>query len=585
MALKVYLRLFRYLRSYRLPILLTYLMSLAVLALQGLSVWVAAGFIEKVLSNRPLGMSSEYSGYIAFFMDRIAVNLLSQPTPFRSLIVGVTVLFSAAILTGFFRAYKLYIFARINQAVVNRLRYEMFHHLINMNLSFSRKFHPGQIASLFVKDVDQLKAAIIDSLDRIFLQPLRLFMGVALMASLSLELTIWALILLGFSSLTVHFAGDRIERQSKNLAEKVAKIQAHLVEYLTTVVLARSFGKETYEAQRFNKTSSELAAADLHVNVLNNIVTQIMKNLFILCGSIIVLVGGYRVLVDGDFPGSTLLKITLLLPIVSYPMESMATLYLSIRSSVASAKRIFSFLDSEAAAADLPGAKEIQRFQTAVELRDVLYEVEGKVILDSMSLKIPQGMKVAIIGPSGAGKTSLLSVIAGLTQIKGGEIIIDGMNLTNLKGASWRKRLGIVTQESILLNGTVRENLLYVQPSANDAHLVRALREALLWNEECVFADGLDTAVGNRGELISGGERQRLAVARALLNDPDIFLMDEPTAMLDGDNKRKMYETIRSVSNGRTLVLVTHEQELKNSCDIEVHIESGRIINIIELKK
>jgi ABC-type multidrug transport system fused ATPase/permease subunit len=255
----------------------------------------------------------------------------------------------------------------------------------------------------------------------------------------------------------------------------------------------------------------------------------------------------------------------------------MATLYLSVRTSLANARRVFGLLDERPSFLDAPDAVAAGPLQRAIELRDVSYTPEGRAVLEHVDLVIPKGGRIVIHGPSGAGKTTLLHLIAGLERASAGRVLIDGTDLARLKGESWRRRLGVVPQDPVLLNGSVRSNLLFARPDADEERLIAVLREALLWQEPRLRQRGLDTAVGNRGELLSGGERQRLAIARALLADPELLLLDEPTSMLDTAGRGKIVETIESVSQDRTLVVATHDTGLRRIATHLYEMAEGRL--------
>ncbi len=576
----LYLRILKYLKPYKATILLTWLISLLVLFLQGISVWIGAEFLERLLTGTS-GHGSP-SGALAEMMSRIADSVLRQSTPFQSLMAAVAVLLGAAILTTGFRVSKTFLFARINQAILVRIRSELFENMTRLDLSFSRTYRPGALASIFIRDTEQLERAIIDAADRVFMQPLRLVMAAALMASLSVPLTLITFFFLVISSLTVHLAGDKIERLTHVILEKAAHLQGVLTEYLSAVIVARSLGREDHEKNRFVEACSGLAVAAIKQNVLRSLVPQMVNNLFVLSGGMLIMIGGYMVLVTQTISGGTLIKLVLLLPVATYPIEALATLYLSIRSSLASAKRVFGLMDSTTSMDQHTRRQKAARpLEKEIVFANVSFGVNGHAILKDISICFPRGSRTVILGPSGAGKTSILSLLAKLTIASQGIVSVDGFDLRDIDGATWRKQLGIVAQEPVLLNDSIRANLQYANPRADDTILRRALQDSLLWDDKgCVFSEGLETQVGNRGEMISGGERQRLTIARAILNNPDIILMDEPTAMIDVDSKVKIRDTIHTVSKDRTLVLVTHDPMLGEIADRQFRIESGRISEV-----
>jgi len=252
-------------------------------------------------------------------------------------------------------------------------------------------------------------------------------------------------------------------------------------------------------------------------------------------------------------------------------------MYASLRASTASARRVFALLDLPPLPPDPPDARDPGPLRSAIELRGLGYAVGEREILADIDLRLPQGKRTVIQGTTGAGKSTLLSLIAGYLQPTAGEMRIDGVDARSLRLSAWRARLGIVTQEALLLSGTVRDNLLYARPDADDERLQAVLEQALLGPAWEALPQGLDTPVGNRGALLSGGERQRLTIARALLRDPDVLLMDEPTSMLDRASRELIREAILSASAGRTLIVVSHDESLSEIADLSVRIEGGRI--------
>jgi len=403
-------------------------------------------------------------------------------------------------------------------------------------------------------------------------------MAATLMLSLSVELTMWAFSFLIISSLVIHFAGNRIECLTCDLMERTAKIQGHITEYLSTVILARSLGREKYERKRFTEACNLIATKTIKLDIVRSLAPQLINNLYVLSGGILLLVGGYKVLVSQTITGGLLVKMVLLLPVATYPIESLASLYLSVRGSIASAKRVFGLLDQDCFCEDSLDATQPQPFKQRIDLNNVSYCVNEIKIIENLSMTIPRGSKTVIFGPSGAGKTTILGLISGLIRPTSGSILIDSIDLKQIKGLDWRRKLGVIIQEPIFLNGSVKENLHYACPDANDEKLITVLKEVLLWEDKCVFPNGLQTQVGNRGEFLSGGERQRLNIARSLLNNPEILLMDEPTAMLDIVKKSKIRDTILSVARNRTLILVTHDPYLREIVDQEIQIKSGKIV-------
>lgn len=577
--MKTYLRMLSYLRPYPLNILSTWVLSVVIVGLEIVSVWVGATLVEKILI-RP-GSSSVAAPSTAFMtqsLDLFVSYLLKQATPFRSLLVAVGIFFGAQACIATFRVIKLAIFTRMTQSVLAEVRRQMFERLTECDLAFYRRYRHGGTASLFLMDVDQLNRGFTDSIDRLFMQPARLFVALGLMAALSWVLTSYVLMVLIVAGVLIHLTGKMMEERFRAVFEKRAEVQAHLVEFLSTVIVARAFGREGYEKGRFDAKCRDLKDTFIKAIVINSMTPAAVTIVFLAGGAVLLTWCGYQVLVRDAMSSSVVIKMTFLLPLVTYPLESLASLSNSVRESLASAKRVFNFLDQESPWRELPNAISPAPFREEIVLKNVEYQLEGTRILKDVSLTIPRGVVMVICGPSGAGKTTILSLLAAFIHCTSGLITVDGADIRVFRAANWRRQLGIVPQDCVLLNATVRENLLYARSNANDAEMCEALMQAGIDQSSALLRDGLDTLVGNRGEMLSGGERQRLTIARALLNNPAILLLDEPTSMLDYDHKVMIGEVIQMIANNRTVIIASHDPYLRKMADLVVELNEGRVV-------
>ena len=535
-----------------------------VLALQALSAWIGAGFVERILrgSSGSLGLLEGVGG-IAQTMNRFADLLLTRSTPFRSLAVAVLILVGTGLITMILRVSKAALFARITQSTLRRIRKDVFEHLTRLDLSFTRRNRPGEIASVMIRDVDAIQEGIIDLCDRIFMQPLRLILASVMLWSLSPSLTLVFAGTLLVCGVSAHAIGSRVHRLARSSMERVAHLQGFLTEYLTTVLLARSLGRETGEKRRFDELCGKLAQADLALSVTNSLAPQLVNQFFMTAAAVILLCGGYRVLVAGTMEPGALLRFVLCLPLASYPVESLSLLYVSLRRSFASASRVFALLDEQPAAADRPDAVEPPEKFATIEFDAVAFRPDARPVLENLSFQINQGERVLVSGPSGAGKTSVLHMLAGLLRPTTGRVLIDHRDMATMRGESWRRHIGMVPQEPLMMNGTIRDNLLFAVDNARDEQLAEVLLQVRFEPDPERCRLSLDRSVGNRGEFLSGGERQRLAIARALLMRPSLLLLDEPVAHLDGMNRLRVQETIAALPRDITILFTGHDQALR----------------------
>lgn len=573
--MKVYLRLLSYLRPFMGTVILAVWLNLTIAVLQGFSVWVGAEFIERILSSRPGGAIAS-SGIAAIAaLDHMASVILQRPTPFGTVMAGAITLVAARLGVGGLKIGKMVLLARINQSILARIRDELFEVLTRADLAFSQKNRPGEIASVFVKDVDQLNEALFDATDRAILHPFRLMLIFLLMFGQSFVLTLWVLIFMVIGGLLIHYSGGRIQRLCRIALEKISQMQGHLTEYLSSAMLARFMNREEVEQRRFNALSQMISDKLVRIVFMRNLAPQVVRGLFSIAGGLLLVIGGYQVFIAGSLTSGALLKIVLLLPMAVISIEAIAALYMTQRVSIASADRVFDLMDIAVPESDPPDAIPISAFNERIVLDDVGLEMDGKSLLEGISLSIPARSTVAVCGPNGSGKSTLLAMLAGIHRPSRGAITVDGLDLARARIGDWRKLLGVVPQESIMINGTVRENLVYGISGIEDAVLESVLGQVYLGRESGALPEGLDTPVGNRGDLLSGGERQRLAIARALLTNPSILLMDEPTSMVDMESRQMITQAIWRAAQNRTLIIVTHDPDIANKANYTIRLNNG----------
>jgi ABC-type multidrug transport system fused ATPase/permease subunit len=577
--IRAYRRLFGYLKPFWPLVALTWALSVLILFFEALSVWIGADFLERLLSGKSGPAVGGGIGMLNAAFNGISRRILGQATPFRSLLVGTAVLVAARLLIAAIRVGKLYVFTRIDEEIISRVRVKMFRHLAALDIGFSKRSNPGQLASLFLKDPDQLHFALVNTVDRLFQQPLRLAVSIVLLLSISGPLTLVVLLCMLLCGLLIHYCGNEIQKRWRTVVEKTAELQGALNEYLTGIFITKMLGKDRFEEERFENGSRALMRAEVRRIVLDVVAPQVVSAFLMLGLGVLLVLGGQRVLVAKSMPGADLLKIVFLVTIASYSVEALATVFNSLKGSGASVRRIFDFLDLPPAP-ESEGGIPFRSLRERIRFSGVSFGYDGdeNQVFSDLSFDIPAGKITVIHGPTGSGKTTVLNLLAGIAPPCRGAVFLDGVDLKTIDLRSWKKRLGIVLQEPVLYNCSVRDNLLYANPQASEAELIAALERAQLWGERgSLLKDGLDTQVGSRGSALSGGERQRITIARALVNHAAVFLMDEPTSMLDEENKDNVIRAICELRKDRTVIIVSHDPVLRRVADCLFELKNGSI--------
>jgi ABC-type multidrug transport system fused ATPase/permease subunit len=576
--MKTYWRLLQYLRPHVPAAMLVVLLALMSVVAQGVAVWIGADFLHQFILGSQESARTLNGTSMLRPLDDLARAVLEQATPFGTIVAAALSLIGVRLAVGLLQVLRFVVVARVSQSVLAKIRDTLFDRMTRLDLSFSRRTRPGEVATVFLRDVDQLNEAIFDTMERAVMQPARLLAVVAIMLSQSWLLTLWMVVFLGAGAVAVRFGGSLIEKRCKITLQRITQLQGSLVEYLSTALLARLLNRESFERRRFADINNDIRGDLVRIMFLRNLAPVVVAFLFALAGGGILILGGYQVFVEETLSATTLLKLIMLLALAAVSVEKLAVMYATLRVSLVSARRVFDLMDLPPPPPDPPDAIAVGRLEKSIVMKDVSYQVDGHTILQSLNLCIGYGQRVIVYGPSGSGKSTLLGLLAGVLQCSQGRIEVDGVPMTHIRRHSWRQKLGFVFQESLLLNGTVRDNLKYACPTASEDDLLKVLAQVRLDTDPRVSVAWLDRQVGHRGENLSGGERQRVAIARALLTDPEILLLDEPTSMLDAVSKQQVFDTIRSASEKRTVILVTHDPILRELADLEVHLSEGRIV-------
>ncbi len=567
--------LFSFLRPYSMWIVFTWILSVAIIILQSASVWVSVECIQNILLQQET--LKRHDHLIFQWLDGLVDQLLMGKSPFEIITTGALFLCSALLAISAMRYLKSFIFININERVLAHIRTLLFGHISCLDLFYSQNIKTGETESILFHDIDNLTHTIIDSVDRLFMQPLRIIFFTYLIYILSSQLCFFLYLMILVGIPLTHYWGKFIQSKSKTLMEKTANLHGNAVEYLSIAVIARIFNREKQEQQRWQKKSLELADARIRHGVIRDVFPLFTELLKVISLFLIICIGGYKVYVENSLDSAALAKVILLIPLLLYPVEALATLYGAMRTSLASLHRIRSIftLQTEVVQYEDDNNKNIPDSIFPITINGLKKELCGHVALNRISCKIEKGDTILLYGPSGSGKSTLLALLAGMSIPDSGDILLGNQKLAELNMAKWRNRIGIVLQESLFFNGSIRENLLYVAPGADDITLMTIIRQIFKESDRFCNDNILDTSIGNLGSILSGGERQRLSIVRTLLTQPEILLLDEPTSDLDEVNRQIIRETLTRLNGNMTLIIATHDMTLKSLANKIFTLDNG----------
>jgi subfamily B ATP-binding cassette protein MsbA len=470
--------------------------------------------------------------------------------------------------------------AFVGNRIVVDMRCRLFAHLQRMPVGFFDRTRSGDLASRLSNDVSLLQSVLTDNLIRLASNALTLIGGLVVAIHIDWKLTGVVVLVLGATLAMFVVFGRRVRRLTREQLDALSDAMGAMTEALSNVRLVKAFAREPYEDTRASGRLGKVLRLAMRSSMFEGALGTIGAVAFIAVLVGVVWYGGRSVLI-GRMSGGSLLGFFVTVMIISGPMSSIASLYSQLQRAIGAADRLFSILDDPQEAPDEPNAGPFPSGAGHLRFEEVHFRYDPQVpVLLNLTLDVPAGCVTAVVGASGAGKTTLASLLYRFYEPQEGAITIDGIPIRDIRRTDLRENIGLVPQEPILFNGTIRENIRYGRLSATDEEIERAAEAANVAEFVSALPNGYETLLGERGITLSGGQRQRVAIARAVLKDPRILVLDEATSALDTRSELLVREALERLMRGRTTLVIAHRLSTIQNADQIAVIDDGRIAEL-----
>ena len=565
--------------------------------------------------KRIVGYAKPYKALIAFFLVTVvidAVLIISTPLILRKLIDDAVIPGNAplvtqlalavgglAILDAVFNIVGRWFSSRVGEGLIFDLRTQLFSHVQQQSVAFFTRTQTGALISRLNSDVIGAQQAFTSTLSSVVSNGFTLILVAGAMLFLSWQITVISLLLLPIFIFPTKWVGRKIQALTRESFDLNAKMSSTMTERFNVsgAILVSLYGKPEKESKLFSQRARKVADIGIHMGMLNRLFFTSLTSVAAVATAVAYGFGGHMA-ISGTISVGTLLALTALLARLYGPLTALSNVRVEVMTSLVSFERIFEVLDLHPMVQERKNAKTLTSGRADIKVNDIRFTyptadeislaslesvakkelVESGEILKGISFTAKAGTLTAIVGPSGAGKTTLSALMPRLYDVSAGSIEINGIDIRDYTLQSLRDQIGVVAQDPHLFHESIAENLRYAKSDATDEELIEACKSAQIWNLVSTLPNGLDTMVGERGHRLSGGEKQRLAIARMLLKAPAIVILDEATAHLDSENEELVQEALKTALVGRTSLVIAHRLSTVMNADQILVMSDGEII-------
>ena len=540
--------------------------------------------VEKIISGKELAFPQDkpLPLFLQSLIDKI--NALPSDRLLNLLVVSLITMFFLKCLCDFLRTYLM---SDVSQKVVKDIKDSIYKKLLGLSMDFYSHNPTGMLMTRITHDAAVVRDAISTGISDTFMMPMKIvtyliaLVGIRFYFGIPLKLILVALVVFPLVLVPVVAIGKKLRKISESTQKKIADISNMLLETISGMKLVKAFNMQKYEEKRFSENNHKFYRLNMKAIKRMKIVSPITETVSIVCVAAMLWLAGSSI-ISGELASGPFIAFIAAFFSMIKPIKKLSNVYGINQQALAASDRIFEILDAPVAIKEKKDAKEVKSFNESIKLTNVTfsYDKDKDPVLKGIDLTIKKGEVIALVGPSGGGKTTLVNLIPRFYDTNSGIVTVDGNDVRDLAINSLREQIGLVTQETILFNDTLKANLCYGHDLVDVDRLTEAAKTANAHRFIKDFPEGYDTVIGERGVRLSGGQRQRLSLARAVYKNPPILILDEATSQLDTESEKLVQEAIDKLMKGRTVIAIAHRLSTITHADKIVIIDKGEIVEM-----
>jgi len=531
---------------------------------------------KKIVNNGEFSFSIEYlkTTFYRYFNEIIQLSGRKEALKFVCLIILLSVF-----LANIFKYLSSLIIAKVRVRVVTNIRNSLFEKIINFRINFFTNEKKGDVISRLTSDIQQIENSVINSVTVLFKEPALLLGLFFILSAISIKLTVYTLVLIPVSGFIISNIAKHLKVKAAFSQTALGNINNIINETLDGIRIIKLFTANSFIKNRFGNEVTEYGRQNYSMYKRFELSNPVSEFLGIVTVSVILFVGGGMVLESSsDITASEFIAFIIIFSQVLPPAKAITGAFNTIQRGVASADRVFEFIDKDKTDEEDKGKESIETLNKSIEFENVSFAYENDNVLNKISFKINRGESIAIVGPSGGGKSTIIDLLSKFYTLKNGSIKIDGKNINKYKTDDIRKMIGIVTQESLLFHDTIKNNICFGSEKYDNNKLKKASEIANAYGFIEKLDEKYDTIIGERGLKLSGGQRQRICIARAIYKDPPILIFYEATSSLDSKSEKSVQTAVEKVMKERTTIIIAHRLSTIKNVDKIIVIDKGQIV-------